>query len=88
MTWRWSLTYQWRFGKWWTPSKFLMANRMKHNFGGNAHLCLGPLALQYSWQKPMWYRDLYRKLRDEQDGLSAPKFAPVMVERPSAGPLH
>lgn len=55
LTWRWSLTWQWRFfPQWLNPLKFIMFARMAWSTGGQATVCLGPIALNYHWQEPMW----------------------------------
>lgn len=86
LTWRWVLSHQWRFGPWWRLDKLVMFWRDRHNFGGNAHLCVGPLALQYSWQRPTWYRDLYIRMREERDFSPPPE--PRVIVRPEDKALH
>lgn len=96
LTWRWLLHWcrfrgderrvTWRILSW-----------DRHNLGIQASLLIPFVGrLWFQTQKPMWYRDLYARLRDERDhgrsGAAASRYGAKLVddavaERPAA-PLH
>ena len=44
------------------------------------------VCMQWHRQRPMWFRDMYQRMRDEQDGLSHRPVQPTMP--PSSLHLH
>ncbi len=81
LTWRWSLSVgthpRWR------PFASRWANP---NGSGSVYLGACRLMLHFNWQQPMWYRDLYMRMRDERDQLDGmmwlPDNHPHKVHRP------
>jgi hypothetical protein len=65
LTWRWILSVSLpRRGEGrWRPIWY----RSPHNCGGQAYFGLLKFGFRWHWQHPMWYRDLYHRMRDEQD---------------------
>jgi hypothetical protein len=61
LTWRWSLSFAWvpsgEAGVW---------HIHKHNDGVAVILALQWLRFDFNTQKPMWYRDMYRRQRDRE----------------------
>lgn len=66
LTWRWTARVSRRD----RITKFFMFRHDKHNAGRNIHLLAGPLTFHVSTQRPMWYRDLYMRRRDDDDRAS------------------
>jgi hypothetical protein len=66
LTWRWIVSIdlprrgegRWRPGWYWSP----------HNSGGQAYFQILKVGIRLHWQRPMWYRDMYQRARDEADG--------------------
>jgi hypothetical protein len=58
LTWRWIISHQWRQPGWVHPSKWVMYGSTHYGSGngGERVLCIGPLALSFKWQSPMWVR--------------------------------
>lgn len=68
LTWRWVLTLQLPhsdFGRW-RPS----FSRYRDNNGLQWIASFMRCTLQWSVQRPMWYRDMYIRMRDERDQQS------------------
>lgn len=65
LTWRWIVAValprrgegRWRPTWFWSP----------HNSGGQAAIGFLKVSLRFHWQRPMWFRDLYHRQRDEID---------------------
>jgi hypothetical protein len=64
LTWRWILTLT-------TPQpdqgRWLYFHRYRDNQGLKWHLAVAKFALAWQTQQPMWYRDMYMRMRDEED---------------------
>jgi hypothetical protein len=62
LTWRWVLDLSWG----WRPR--LHAGHWGNPKGsGSWSVWLAFIGLAYRWQRPMWFRNLYMRMRDEQD---------------------
>lgn len=69
LTWRWAVWFSVRLHRpaklwpcWWA---------CRNNYGLQWSVWIpGVCSLSWSQQRPIWYRDLYRRMRDEQDRLS------------------
>jgi hypothetical protein len=92
LTWRWILSVnlprrgegRWRPIWHWSP----------HNCGGQAYFGFLKFGVRWHWQHPMWYRDLYHRMRDEQEVAAGrlyrgsaykppPPIPPIMPEQTS-----
>lgn len=78
LTWRWSVRIAKRFK--FTP--WFGVFRHKHNCGSQTHILFVWWGLCVSTQRPMWYRDLYRKARDEKNFTPPPPAAPPVEQMP------
>lgn len=63
LTWRWVARINKRVG----GAKTFGIRRDKHNCGSNINLLLGPIAIHVATQRPMWYRDIYTRKREDED---------------------
>lgn len=62
LTWRWLIDVSWG----WNPR--LLAHARRNPIGGGSwSLWLVCFGFNGSWQQPMWFRDLYMRMRDEED---------------------
>lgn len=62
LTWRWTVSLHKRF----EVTRWFSAICQKHNYGSQTYVMFGWWALRISTQKPMWYRDLYQKVRNSE----------------------
>lgn len=95
LTWRWVLS--WRRHTVMVPTPHFIWNSFGLAVGLGAMLALRAgrdnngwqwsmsllwRSLDYVSQRPMWYRDLYMRERDERDGLTSRRSRPEMVATP------
>lgn len=62
LTWRWLVDASWG----WNP-RFHGHARRNPSGGGAWSIWLGCIGLNGHWQQPMWFRDLYMRMCDEED---------------------
>lgn len=62
LTWRWAVDMSW--GLTWRAS---VGGYRNPNGSGYWHVWLFVVGLNGRWQRPMWFRDLYMRMRDEED---------------------
>jgi hypothetical protein len=66
LTWSWILSFRLPRGD---EGRWLGFHRWQTNDGGQWLLQIARCALQWHRQRPMWYRDLHARCRDELDTL-------------------
>jgi hypothetical protein len=84
LTWRWSLTFSLFRADEWRVWPIFWRHRDNNGLQWTARIPYVGF-LRFSQQRPMWYRDLYTRMRDERDGITChttpppPRFLPPMV---------
>lgn len=72
LTWRWifSMSLPRRGVGRWRP----IFHVSPHNSGGAAYFGFLKFGFNWHWQRPMWFRDLYHRLRDEKDFAAGQRY--------------
>ena len=71
MTWSWILSFNLPRSR--DEGRWLYFSRHRNNAGMEGSLQVARMCLRWHRQRPIWYRDCYKLLRDKQDGLLPPE---------------